>query len=68
MYFEDIDLCREIKRNGKKVIYEPSAVIIHDHARESAKNPWYIALFKDRITWIHISSWLKYFMKWGFKI
>ena len=68
MYFEDIDLCREIKRSGKKVIYEPRATIIHDHARESAKNPWYIALFKDKITWIHISSWLKYFMKWGFKI
>ena len=67
MYFEDIDLCREIKKHGKKVIYEPSAVITHDHARESAKNPWYIALFKDRITWIHISSWLKYFMKWGLK-
>ena len=65
MYFEDIDLCREIKKNDKKVIYEPSAVIIHDHARESAKNPWYIALFKDKITWIHISSWFKYFLKWG---
>ncbi|MBN2853981.1 glycosyltransferase family 2 protein [Patescibacteria group bacterium] len=67
MYFEDIDLCREIKKNEKKVIYEPRAVIIHDHQRESAKNPWYIALFKDRITWIHISSWLKYFMKWSFR-
>ncbi len=66
MYFEDIDLCREIKRNEKIVIYEPKAVIIHDHARESAKNPWYIALFRDKITWIHISSWLKYFLKWGF--
>ena len=68
MYFEDIDLCREIKKHGKKIVYEPRAVIIHDHARDSAKNPWYIALFKDKITWIHISSWLKYFMKWGFKI
>lgn len=67
MYFEDIDLCREIKRNGKQVIYEPSAVIIHDHARESAKHPWYIALFKDKITWIHISSWFKYFLKWSRK-
>lgn len=67
MYFEDIDLCREIKKNGKKVVYEPSAVVVHDHARQSAKNPWYIALFKDKITWIHISSWMKYFAKWGFK-
>lgn len=67
MYFEDIDLCREIKKNGKKVIYNPEAIVIHDHARESAKNPWYIALFRDKITRIHIYSWIKYFMKWGFK-
>lgn len=67
MYFEDIDLCREIKKHGKKVIYEPQAVIIHDHARESAKNPWYYALLKDKITWVHIFSWFKYFKKWGFK-
>ncbi|MDA3802315.1 MAG: glycosyltransferase family 2 protein [Patescibacteria group bacterium] len=67
MYFEDIDLCREVKEHGKKVIYNPNATIIHDHARDSAKNPWYVALFKDKITWIHISSWIKYFLKWGFK-
>ena len=67
MYFEDIDLCREIKKHGKKIVYEPRAVVIHDHARDSAKNPWYIALFKDKITWVHIFSWLKYFMKWGFR-
>lgn len=67
MYFEDTDLCREIKNHEKKVIYEPAATIIHDHARESARNPWYIAIFKDKITWIHIMSWLKYFSKWGFK-
>lgn len=66
MYFEDIDLCREIKNHEKKVVYEPKAVIIHDHARESAKNPWYIAIFKDKITRIHIKSWIKYFSKWGF--
>lgn len=67
MYFEDIDLCKEIKHHEKRVVYEPAAVIIHDHARESAKNPWYVAIFKDKITWIHIASWLKYFAKWGFK-
>jgi len=65
MYFEDIDLCREVKVHGKKVVYYPLAVIIHDHMRASAKNPWYVAIFKDKITWIHISSWLKYFLKWG---
>ena len=67
MYFEDIDLCREIKKHGKKVVYEASVEIIHDHARASAKNPWYIALFKDKIAWVHIFSWFKYFLKWGLK-
>ncbi len=65
MYFEDTDLCRSIKSAGYKVMYYPQAVVIHDHARESAKNPWYIALFRDKITWIHIISWFKYFIKWG---
>ena len=67
MYFEDTDLCRTIKEKGFKVIYYPVAVVFHDHARQSAKNPWYIALFKDKMTWVHISSWFKYFIKWGFK-
>jgi len=66
MYFEDTDLCKTIINNGSKVVYNPEAIVIHDHARESAKNPWYIAILKDKITWIHISSWLKYFIKWGF--
>jgi GT2 family glycosyltransferase len=67
MYFEDTDLSRTFRSRGLKVIYNPLAVVIHDHARESAKHPWYIAIFKDKITWIHIESWLKYFIKWGFK-
>jgi len=67
MYFEDIDLARQMVARGLKVVYNPEAFIIHDHQRESAKHPWYIALFKDKITWVHIASWLKYFMKWGLK-
>jgi len=65
MYFEDIDLCRQLWTKGFRVVYNPEAVVIHDHQRDSAKNPWYIALFRDKITWIHIGSWFKYFIKWG---
>ena len=68
MYFEDTDLGRTFKSRGLKVVYNPEAVVIHDHARESAKHSWYIAIFTDKITWIHIESWLKYFIKWGFKL
>ncbi len=67
MYFEDTDLCRQIWTKGLKVVYNPEAVIIHNHARESAKYPWYLAIFLDRLAWRHISSWLKYFLKWGIK-
>jgi len=67
MYFEDIDLAREFKKNGFKRVYNPEAVVIHDHSRESAKHAWYIAVFKDKLTWVHIMSWFKYFIKWGFK-
>lgn len=67
MYFEDTDLGRQVKKQGLKTIYHPGAIVIHDHARESAKHPWYIALFKDSLSWVHIASWLKYFAKWSLK-
>jgi len=67
MYFEDTDLCRTAGKNGFKVVYNPEAILIHDHARESAKYPWYLAIFLDRLAWRHIGSWVKYFYKWGIK-
>ncbi|HZJ41617.1 MAG TPA: glycosyltransferase family 2 protein [Patescibacteria group bacterium] len=68
MYFEDIDLAREFKKKGLKRVYLPEAVVIHNHSRDSAKHAWYIAVFKDKLTWVHIISWFKYFIKWGFKV
>jgi len=67
MYFEDIDLARQFWTRGREVVYNPEAVVLHDHRRESARHPWYLALFLDALTWRHIASWLKYFIKWGFK-
>ena len=67
MYFEDIDLAREFWTRGLKVVYNPEAVVIHDHQRQSAKHPWYLAIFVDKLAWRHIDSWLKYFAKWGLK-
>jgi len=67
MYFEDVDLCRQIRAKGFKVVYNPEAIVIHDHQRQSAAYPWYLAIFLSRLTWRHIGSWLKYFFKWGFK-
>ncbi|MDI3496461.1 MAG: hypothetical protein PWQ35_482 [Patescibacteria group bacterium] len=68
MYFEDIDLARTFHSQGLDVVYNPQALVIHNHARQSAKHPWYMAVFKDRLTWVHIASWFKYFIKWGFRL
>jgi GT2 family glycosyltransferase len=67
MYFEDVDICRSSWKKGLAVVYLPEAVLIHDHARASARHPWYVAFFRDRLTRTHVCSWLKYTVKWGFK-
>lgn len=67
MYFEDVDLCRRIKKENRKVVYLPRAVAIHDHTRASARYRWYLAIFKDKLAKEHIKSWWRYFLKWGFK-
>ncbi|MFH1822619.1 MAG: glycosyltransferase family 2 protein, partial [Patescibacteria group bacterium] len=64
MYFEDSDLCRRVRNAKSQVIYNPEAIIIHDHARESAAKPWYLAPFIDRLAREHIKSWIRYFIKW----
>ena len=67
MYFEDTDLARQIWSCGHEVVYVPEAVVVHDHQRASAQHPWYLAILLDKLAWRHIDSWLKYFIKWGFK-
>ena len=67
MYFEDIDLCRQIWAHGFQVVYNPEAILIHDHRRESAQHPWYLAIFLDKLSRRHVESWLKYFIKWTIK-
>ncbi len=58
MYFEDCDLSREVNRISK-VIYYPGATVYHEWGRESKRN------FK--LTLIHLTSMMKYFMKWTFR-
>lgn len=63
MYFEDTDLCRRAQKNGLKVVYHPKAEVVHDHMRQSAGKPWYVAPFTDKLTREHIRSWMRYFLK-----
>ena len=68
IYFEDIDICRMAWAKGLKVVYNPRAVINHELARQSAKYPWYKAIFCDSLARSEINSCIKYFLKWGLKI
>lgn len=63
MYFEDTDLCRRFWQKGWKVFYFSEAKIIHNHARESAQEPWY-KFFLSKVSRCHIISWFKYLNKW----
>ena len=63
MYLEDTDWCRRFWNNGSKVIYFPEVQLVHYYSRGAADIGLIPSLFK-KITWIHISSALKYFWKW----
>ncbi|KGL62079.1 glycosyltransferase [Polaribacter sp. Hel1_85] len=58
LYMEDVDICKKIDGLGKKKLYYPKEEIIHVLKQGSSKD---IKLFL-----LHISSAIKYFLKWGF--
>ncbi len=62
MYFEDMDWCRRFWQNGWLVRYEPRAVMIHHHRRQSASRPGLRGLLNP-LGRIHLISGLKYFYK-----
>ncbi|MFA5133699.1 MAG: glycosyltransferase family 2 protein [Patescibacteria group bacterium] len=64
LYFEDTDLGKKLKKRGYKVIYLPSAKMVHLHRRESADTTFFKSIF-NKTTRIHIASAIKYFLKWG---
>jgi GT2 family glycosyltransferase len=59
MYFEDYDLCLELKNREKRIVYTPFSHVVHHYERGAHKNP---KLFK-----IFIQSMFKYFNKWGWR-
>ena len=62
LYFEDVDLCRTVWENGYRVVYVPDAIMMHEHQRLSAHHTGLKSLF-NRVTRIHIRSWMKYWWK-----
>lgn len=58
LYMEDADICRRIDEIGKKKLYFPDLKIKHQHQKGSTKSA--------KLLFYHISSAIKYFLKWGF--
>ena len=53
MYFEDVDLCKRVNKQGYSILYDPTQKVIHDARRSSRKN--------IRHMYWHLSSMLRYF-------
>lgn len=66
LFFEDTDLCRTVWSRGWEVHYLPDAEVIHNHRRLTDGHS--LKLLFRRVTWIHISSAIRYFRKWGRKV
>jgi N-acetylglucosaminyl-diphospho-decaprenol L-rhamnosyltransferase len=47
LYYEDVDLCRRLRKRGYEVVLVPSASAVHDARRESHRNlrhlSWHLA-------------------------
>lgn len=63
LYFEDMDWCRRFLEQGFGVWYVPKARFAHYHKRESAQEQGIFA-FLSPVARIHISSGIKYFLKY----
>ncbi len=64
MYMEDVDWCRRFWEAGLKVVYYPEAMVYHYHGKGSARGGFIGSLLSNRLTWYHIQSAIKYFLKY----
>jgi GT2 family glycosyltransferase len=64
MYMEDTDWCRRFWEKGFRVMYFPEPKMYHYHGRGSAGKSVMRSLMFNKLTWIHIFSAIKYFLKY----
>ena len=62
LYFEDVDLCWRLHRAGWKVVYNPAAVMTHQHRRDSAKAG------SSQAKLHHLRSLMKFLWKYRFRL
>ena len=67
MYFEDTDWCRRFWEHSWQIYYIHDIEIVHYHGRPSAQTSAIFSAFNKQ-TRIHVSSWLKYFLKYLGKV
>lgn len=67
LYFEDTDWCRRFWEQDLKVVYFPGSQMFHYHGRGSAGKSVIQSLLSNKLTWIHIISAIKYFVKYSGK-
>lgn len=59
LYMEDADLCKRVREKAR-LVYCPSASVIHKWERGSHKN--------KKLFQLHLKSMFAYFSKWGWKL
>jgi N-acetylglucosaminyl-diphospho-decaprenol L-rhamnosyltransferase len=65
MYFEDVDLCRKARQSSLGVIFDPRLTLVHRASHESARRKGVLrSLIFNPVARYHISSWIKYIVKW----
>ncbi len=64
MYMEDVDWCRRFWEKGFMVCYNPQVTMYHFYGKGSARGGVVRSMLSSRLTWIHIASGYKYFMKY----
>jgi len=57
LYYEDVDLCRRLRRGGHKVVYVPEAEVVHDARRGSRRDL--------RLAGHHLASALRFLTRGG---
>lgn len=65
LYFDDVDICREARKNNFKVLFDPRLVVKHLAKRQSSSTKGLVkSLLLNKTSRLHISSWLLYLIKW----
>lgn len=64
MYLEDMDLCRRLWNKNKAVYYSGEISAIHLHQKASENKNIIYSLFFNKLSRIHLKSWLYYIKKW----